>query len=110
MPGDIDQLMYIKVDTELVSLMQTIESQSGYTGQPLASHLSGVQSLLVGQFIAGDQPINLLFIEANKEASITDLQQIGVIATEDTYASKKLNSHTWVYGDTSALAYLAAYN
>lgn len=68
--------MYIHVDEALLALMRTIESQSGYTGPALADNLIGVQSLLVGQFVASGNATNLLFVEAENETSIQQLQDM----------------------------------
>ncbi len=108
-PGEIDQVMYIKVDNSLIELMEKIESQTGYTWQPLAAHLKGVQSLLVGQFLTQGDPVNILFVKADDELSINELQQVGVIAVEETYTSQKIWSNTWAYGDPIALEYLDTY-
>ncbi len=108
-PGDIDQVMYIYVDEPLLTLMKEIESQTGYTGQPLATHLMWVQSLLVGQFLRDGEPVNILFVKAEKETAVSDLQQIGVIASDVTYTAKKLWKNTWAYGDEIALEYLHTY-
>lgn len=95
--------MYIHVDEDLLALMRTIESQSGYTGPALADNLVGVDALLVGQFVSSWTTTNLLFVEAEQEASIKQLQDMWVIATDVAYRTKKIGTSTWVYGDEIAI-------
>lgn len=56
------------------------------------------------------EPVNILFVEADSELSISELQQAGMIAVDETYASQKIWTNTWAYGNTLALTYLDAYS
>lgn len=107
-PANADQLLYLDIDEELVSVAERMQAGE-VSDQNLDEVLGTLEEVVVYQLASGTVATNLLFLQGRDEISVEQIQSLGVIAQGDGYSYKKIGSHTWVYGDSDALALYNAY-
>lgn len=96
-PSNFDQLLYLDIDEDLISLLQT----QYWENTPIIDEFRKISQIAVWQR-GGNDPQSLLFFDA-EELNINQLSALWIVPLDDTYQLYNIQPWIQVYGQKSVV-------